>query len=158
MRRLLPILALLAATSAANAADPAPKPVFVTKAPVVRVAPAPVPCTLTQCNVWFLGPSIMGMGSNIDIIGQGISNSVFANGGYVAGTVGAQIWNSGMFLGVENMAGWAFGAPASVNGVGVTTAGGLDAGEERLQREAVQPEGPQDLRREAVGGHRPSFG
>jgi hypothetical protein len=116
MRRLLPFLALLAATSASAADLPlkaAPKP-------------APVVCSLTQCNVWFIGPSIMGIGSNLDIIGQGIDNSVFANGGYVALTGGAQYWMNGMFLGVENMGGWAFGSPASVNGGSVTTQGGLD--------------------------------
>jgi prepilin-type processing-associated H-X9-DG protein len=32
----------------------------------------------------------------------------------VAGTVGGQYWNNGIFLGVENMAGWSFGSPASV--------------------------------------------
>ena len=121
MRKLvLGILAVGLSVSSASAADLP----LVRKAPLAVVTPAV--CTLNQCNVWFVGPSIMGMGSNIDIIGQGISNSVFANGGYVSANAGAQMWTNGMFLGVENMAGWSFGAPASVNGVGVTTQGGLD--------------------------------
>lgn len=124
MRRLIALLALL--PTMAMAQTPAPKPVFVTKAPVARAAPAPVVCTLNQCSVWFVGPSIAGMGNNIDIIGQGISNSVFSNGGMVAGSVGGQFWNNGIFLGAENMAGWAFGAPSSVNGVGTNLSGGLD--------------------------------
>src|ERR1700729_1488012 len=108
MRKLLPLLGLLAATSA-FAAD-LPKPLV--KAPV---KPAPVVCSLTQCNVWFLGAGMFGAGSNIDIIGQGISNSVFANGGMVLADAGAQAWYNGIFLGAENMVGWAFGSPSSIN-------------------------------------------
>ncbi len=119
MRRLLPVLALLAATGA-SAAD---LPKLPLKAPI---KPTPVVCSLTQCNVWFLGAGMFGAGSNIDIIGQGISNSVFANGGVVLANVGGQVWYNGMFLGVENMAGWAFGSPSSINGASTTMQGGLD--------------------------------
>lgn len=119
MRRLLPVLALLAATGAASAAD--------LKLPV-KAPPKPVPvaCSLTQCDVWFIGTGLYGAGSNIDIIGQGLSNSVFANGGLVMADVGGQMWFNGMFLGAENMAGWAFGSPSTINGVGTTMQGGLD--------------------------------
>jgi hypothetical protein len=105
----------------AMAADLSVAPLF--KAPP---KPAPVVCSLTQCNVWFVGAGIFGAGSNIDIIGQGISNSVFANGGMVLADVGGQVWYNGIFLGAENMGGWAFGSPASVNGVGTTMQGGVD--------------------------------
>lgn len=118
MRRLLPFLALLASTGAFAADLP----------PLLKALPKPTPvvCSLTQCNVWFLGAGMFGAGSNIDIIGQGISNSVFANGGVAMADVGGQAWYNGIFLGVENMGGWAFGSPASVNGVGTTMQGGLD--------------------------------
>jgi hypothetical protein len=118
MKRLL--LGMLAAglSASAYAAD-LPKPLL--KAPV-----APVACNLTQCNVWFIGAGIFGAGSNIDIIGQGISNSVFANGGLVMADVGGQMWYNNMFLGAENMAGWAFGSPSSINGASTTMQGGLD--------------------------------
>lgn len=115
MRSFLPFLALVAATSA-SAAD------LPVKAPPLTSAV----CTLNQCNVWFVGASITGMGSNVDIIGQGISNSVFANGGMIALNGGAQYWTNGIFVGAENMVGWSFGAPASVNGNSVTMQGGLD--------------------------------
>ncbi len=118
MRRLLPLLGLLAATSAFAADMPV-------KAPLKKVA-TPVVCSLTQCNVWFVGAGMFGAGSNIDIIGQGISNSVFANGGMVLANAGAQAWYNGIFLGAENMAGWAFGSPSSINGAGTTMQGGLD--------------------------------
>ena len=112
MRKLLPLLGLLAATSAASAADMR----LPVKAPPLR-ATAPVACSLTQCNVWFIGAGLYGAGSNIDILGQGLSNSVFANGGLVMADVGGQMWFNGMFLGAENMAGWAFGSPSTINGV-----------------------------------------
>jgi hypothetical protein len=118
MRGLLFVLALAALTGSAFAAD------LPLKAP--PLAPQPVLCTTNQCSVLFGGITLLGQGSNVDIIGQGISNSVFSNGGMVAGTIGGQYWNSGVFLGVENLAGWSFGAPSSVNGVGVAQTGGLD--------------------------------
>src|ERR1700729_2102140 len=119
MRKLLPFLALAALTGAAFGAD--------LKAPLkAPPKPTPVVCSLTQCNVWFLGAGMFGAGSNIDIIGQGISNSVFANGGMVLANAGAQAWYNGIFLGAENMVGWAFGSPSSINGAGTTMQGGLD--------------------------------
>jgi hypothetical protein len=119
MRKLLmAATALIALSVPSFAADMAVK--------AVPLAPQPVLCTTNQCSVLFGGINLLGQGSNIDIIGQGVSNSIFANGGMVGGTVGGQYWNSGIFLGVENMAGWSFGSPASVNGTGVTQQGGLD--------------------------------
>ena len=115
---LLASVALIALVLPAAAAD------MAAKAP--PLAPVPYLCTTNQCTTLFGGISLLGQGSNIDIIGQGISNSVFANGGMAAGTLGGQYWNNGIFLGVENIAGWSFGAPSSVNGVGVTQTGGLD--------------------------------
>lgn len=116
-RVLLGMLASVAVLSAANAADlPLKAPIKVT----------PVACSLTQCNVWFIGAGIFGAGSNIDIIGGGLSNSIFANGGLVMADIGGQMWYNNMFLGAENMAGWAFGSPASVGGVSTTMQGGVD--------------------------------
>jgi hypothetical protein len=119
MRRLLPLLALLAATGTASAADLK----LAVKAPV---KPVPVACSLTQCDVWFIGVGLYGAGSNVDIIGQGISNSVFSNGGFVMPTIGGQVWYSNIFLGAENMAGWAFGSPSTINGASTTMQGGID--------------------------------
>jgi hypothetical protein len=119
MRKLLmAATALIALAGQAFAAD------MAVKAP--PIIPTPVVCTTNQCTTLFGGVTLLGMGSNIDIIGQGISNSVFADGGMVAATVGGMYWNNGIFLGAENMTGWAFGSPASVNGTGVTIQGGLD--------------------------------
>ena len=114
MRKL--VLGMLAAGLLGSAAQAADLPLKA----------KPVACSLTQCNVWFIGAGIYGAGSNIDIIGGGLSNSVFANGGLVMADIGGQMWYNNMFLGAENMAGWAFGSPASVGGVSTTMQGGVD--------------------------------
>jgi hypothetical protein len=118
---MLALTALLAALGCAQAQ-------VVYKAPPVktRTVFAPPNCTTNQCSVWFAGGNVLGMGSNVDIIGQGISNSIFANGGMVTGTIGAQFWNNGIFFGAENMLGYAFGAPTSINGSGISLTGGMD--------------------------------
>jgi hypothetical protein len=121
MKKCLIALGLLALSIPAMAADQAVKAIHR-----VAVASTPPLCTTNQCSVIFAGPTIMGMGSNVDIIGQGISNSIFADGGMAGVSVGGQYWYQGIFLGLENMAGYAFGAPASVNGTGVNLTGGLD--------------------------------
>lgn len=82
-------------------------------------------CTITLCNVWFAGLGLGGLGSNLDILGSGIDNSVFANGGIPFGTLGGQIWANTIFLGFEASAGGIIGTPATVNGVAVNTSGGI---------------------------------
>ena len=96
----------------------------VYKAPVYRaLPPAPVPCNTNQCTGWYVGPSLFGAGSNADIIGQGLDNSVFANGGMGGLDIGAQYWMNGIFLGAEDVVGYSFGSAASV-GNGSASVGG----------------------------------
>jgi hypothetical protein len=122
MRKVLPVLLLALSFLSAQAADLPP----VYKAPLAPrsyLPPAPVPCTTNQCTGWFAGVTLMGMGSNADILGQGLDNSVFANGGAAGLTLGAQYWMGGVFLGAENFVGYSFGNPATV-GAGQASVGG----------------------------------
>ena len=118
MRKLLLATAAFAFLAAPAFAADIPLPKARTFLPA-----APVPCTTNQCTGWFVGPSLFGAASNADIIGQGLDNSVFANGGAAGGTIGAQYWMNGIFLGVEDFLGYSFGGSANV-GTGSAQVGG----------------------------------
>lgn len=63
---------------------------------------APVdPCTQQSCSGWYVGGDLMGIVSSIDVIGQGINNSILAGGGIIGGHVGYQFWNGKWFLAFE---------------------------------------------------------
>ena len=44
--------------------------------------------TTTSATGCYLGANVMGVGSNLDIIGSGINGSVFAGGALLGGTAG----------------------------------------------------------------------
>lgn len=90
---LLAGAALLALATTSHAADMGVKPLLF-KAPVVT-------CTQMSCSGWFVSADLTGVGSNADIIGQGLSNSVFAGGGMIGGSFGYQFWNGTYFGAVE---------------------------------------------------------
>jgi len=85
-------------------------------------APSWVPsssgCTQLQCSGWYAGFNIMGVGSNMDILGSGINGSVFAGGGSIGVQGGYQFWNGDFFFAAE-----AFG-DYTVNGNPVIAGGG----------------------------------
>lgn len=68
-------------------------------------APSWVPvssgCTQLQCSGWYGGFNIMGVGSNMDILGSGINGSVFAGGGSIGLQGGYQFWNGDFFFAAE---------------------------------------------------------
>lgn len=81
--------------------------------PVANVAKAPAyldqsACTINQCTSWFVGAGISGNGTNADILGQGINQSVFAAGGIFDAHVGADLWNGKYYAGVEGGIGYQF--------------------------------------------------
>lgn len=92
MKRIASFLAAIALCSPAFAADLA-----INKA-LAPAAVAAAPCTLQDCSGWTLGFGIMGQGSNLDILGSGISGSVFAGGGALGVSGGYQFWNGTFFF------------------------------------------------------------
>jgi hypothetical protein len=86
----LGVLALLPA-SLANAAD------MPVKAPVTA-APA---CTVTMCSGFYAGGDLIGVMSNVDIIGSGVNNSIFAGGEMIGAHAGWQFWNGRFFAAFE---------------------------------------------------------
>lgn len=130
MRRLLSLIALLALTGAAGAqtAAPAPAPKPKPQPAVFLKAPAPpakVPCTVTLCqNKWYIGGGMAGNGTNANIIGNGISGSVFAGGGIPFADAGWMTWNGVFLLGAEVGAGYQLNiAGGTLNGQNVNEQG-----------------------------------
>jgi hypothetical protein len=125
-------LSVFAMPAVAQTAAPAPKPkpIFVTKAPVQQASPVagfftPSPCSTTLCNEWFLMLGLGGVGSNLDIIGSGINNSIFNQGGLPFASVGGQLWNGSTFIGGEAGIGYIVGTPTNVGTVSTNLSGGL---------------------------------
>ena len=80
-------------------------PAFAANLPLPALeAPAVSSCTLTSCSGFYVGGNVVGAGSNMDILGSGISNSVFAGGGAIGMTAGGQLWNGKFFAGFEGFA------------------------------------------------------
>ena len=118
MRRLMALLALL---PTAALAQTAPKPIFVTKAPIVRAAPTPV-CTTSFCTGFYFGGGIDGNGTNADILGSGLSGSVFGAGAIPSVDAGYQFWNGSILYGVEVGVGYVVPTASSINTVDVNPA------------------------------------
>jgi opacity protein-like surface antigen len=91
---LLFALALGLASPPVQAADVG---VPVLKAPALKQST----CTVTDCSGLFVGFNVAGVGSNLDILGSGINNSVFAGGGMIGGNAGYQLWNGQFFAAAE---------------------------------------------------------
>ncbi len=67
---------------------------------------ATTPCLPTSCSGWYVGAGLTGIGSNADIVGQGISNSVFAAGSIMSITGGYQYWNGQWFAAADASIGY----------------------------------------------------
>jgi opacity protein-like surface antigen len=124
LRRLAVGLIALAFASGAHAADMAVKVPPPVAAPVLNFF-TPSPCSTTLCNEWFVTLGLGGVGSNLDILGSGIDNSIFNQGGLPFAGVGGQLWNGSTFLGFEADAGYTIGTPSTVNGASANLSGGL---------------------------------
>jgi opacity protein-like surface antigen len=105
MRKLIVAAALLLSAQAQAADLSIPR----LKAPayVAPICTAGTPMTPTMaavapsCSGFYGGFSVQGLGSNLDILGSGINNSVFAGGAIVGGVAGWQFWNGQFFFAGE---------------------------------------------------------
>lgn len=113
MKKLLLATALLL-PSLALAAD------LPTKAPSLLPA---VTCTANSCTAWYLGAGIAGNGTNADILGGGITGSVFAGGGIPFADAGWQMWNGSVMLGAEVGGGYQLNTGSVANGVNTNETG-----------------------------------
>jgi len=116
MKKLLVACALALFSLPALAADLAVKAVPL---PVARMS-----CAAGDCSGWYAGFGILGDGTNVDIIGNGINGSVFAAGGAITLHGGYQLWNGSWFAAIEGSAGYEFTRAASSPGIVETNNGG----------------------------------
>lgn len=58
-------------------------------------------CTVAMCTGFYVGGHVEGAGSNADILGSGLSNSLFANGAGLGAHAGYQLWNGNFFAAAE---------------------------------------------------------
>ncbi|WP_315792211.1 hypothetical protein [Bradyrhizobium sp. SZCCHNRI1002] len=109
-------LALAAvAPRASLAADVAPP---AAAAPVLQMPSlsVPVPCSMSNCSGWYLGFGMSGNGSNLDIVANGINQSVFSAGGILDVHGGYQFWDGNYFFAVEGGVGNEFAKAQPVAG------------------------------------------
>jgi outer membrane immunogenic protein len=101
------LIALLMLGTAAHAADLRLKaPAYVTPICTAGVPMTPTMAAIApSCSGPYAGFGVEGLGSNLDILGSGINNSVFAGGGIIKATGGYQFWNGQFFLAGEANAG-----------------------------------------------------
>lgn len=86
----------------------------------VPYAPLPVSCTPQSCSGWYGSFGILGNGSNADIIGGGLNNSLFQTGGAITVGGGYQFWSGSLFAAIEGNVGYEF----TSNSASVLTQGG----------------------------------
>ncbi|WP_439398747.1 hypothetical protein ACRQ5Q_15245 [Bradyrhizobium sp. PMVTL-01] len=75
-------------------------------------------CTVNNCTGWYAGIGLTGNGTNANIVGSGLNESVFAAGAQVDLHGGFQFWNGSYFAAVEAGIGYQFtnGGAIQLNG------------------------------------------
>lgn len=110
------ILTLFLVGESAKAADNLPA-ITLPTLPVKASTFTPTSCSPTSCSGLYVGLGITGNGTNADILGSGLSQSVFAAGAMVDGHVGYQLWNGTYLFAVEAGLGNEFqSGPIQING------------------------------------------
>jgi len=97
MRRLIFAAALLATPAYAADVNAQTAPATPTKAPYT----APAPCTVSSCSGFYIGGNIAGSGSSLDVLNEGIGNSLLSGGGAFGADVGYRFWNGTYYFGAE---------------------------------------------------------
>ena len=118
---LLAAAAIAATTSLAGAAD------LVTKAVPSLASSYSSPCTPTSCSGFYIGGGIGGVGTNANVIGNGINVSIFAGGGSPFADIGYQYAVGNWFFGGELGAGDQVSTTASLAGAAVGNENGFFA-------------------------------
>lgn len=76
--------------------------------PMAAKAPVYTGCVINNCTGLYAGVGLSGNGTNADIIGSGLSQSVFAAGAQVDLHAGYQFWNGTYFAAIEAGIGYQF--------------------------------------------------
>ena len=106
MKRSLLALAALAALSTHAFAADVPLPV---KSPLKAV------CVAGACSGWYVGFGILGDGSNVDVVANGVNGSVFSTGGVLKVQGGYQFWSGSWFAALDASVGYEYTTNVSAN-------------------------------------------
>lgn len=115
-KSILAMAALAALSSFASAADMR----LPVKAPFL---PANA-CMAGDCSGWYAGFGVLGDGSNVDIVANGINGSVFSTGGVLKIQGGYQFWKGSWFAALDASVGYEYTTNVSANLPVVTGRGG----------------------------------
>jgi opacity protein-like surface antigen len=122
MKKYLSFLALTSALISPAIASDLGSPVYK--------APAVIPCqSIQSCSGWYADFGILGDGTNANIIGGGLSNSIASNGAAVMIGGGYQYWAGSVLAGVQLNGGYEFANATS----GAPVIGGKFVGTELIQ-------------------------
>lgn len=77
-------------------------------------------CTQTDCSGAFVGANLAGIGTSLDVLGSGVTQSIFGGGGLIGAEAEYQLWNGKYFASFGAMADYEVninGLPVSQNRV-----------------------------------------
>lgn len=94
--------------NAQTASTPALAPLPVALPVKAPLLPASSPCVINNCTGWYAGVGLTGNGTNADIVGSGLNQSIFAAGGQLDIHGGYQFWNGKYFAAAEVGLGYQF--------------------------------------------------
>lgn len=115
MKRFFFALAAMAALSSYALAADVPLPV---KSPLLKAVCAP-----GNCSGWYAGFGVLGDGSNVDVVANGVNGSVFSTGGALKIQGGYQFWNGSWFAALDGAVGYEYTTNVSA-GAPVVGSGG----------------------------------
>lgn len=96
---------------------------FAADVPLPVKSPLKVSCVPGNCSGWYAGVGLLGDGSNVDVVANGVSGSVFSTGGALKVQGGYQLWNGSWFAAFDASVGYEYTTNVSA-GAPVVGAGG----------------------------------
>lgn len=147
-KRIVLAAASLALTAAALLSTPAVRAAdLVTKAPKLSAALFGTPCTPTTCTGFYAGAGLGGVGTNLDIIGQGLDGSVLAGGMLPTFRFGYLYAQNNWLFGVDASSAYQTNSSATVanatgNQNGMLLTQGLKFGGNFSQLLGINPQAP----------------
>lgn len=109
-------------------------PAFAADVPFPVKSPLKVTnCAPGACSGWYVGFGILGDGSNVDIVANGVNGSVFSTGGVLKVQGGYQFWNGSWFAALDASVGYEYTTSVSANAPVVGSAGSRVVGTELVK-------------------------
>jgi hypothetical protein len=114
---LLAFLALIGISVTAFAGD-ITAPAVPSVAAINKALASGSPCTPTSCSGWYVGAGLGGIGTNLDVIGNGLNGSAFAGGMLPTTKFGYLYAKNGWLFGAEGTIAYQTNTTTTIGGVG----------------------------------------